>query len=295
MSEEPTVFFFPAHGKVVDLTKARGVVRAPKADEAVDEYPQLIDSSIGQVLDTTANGDGPMVGTVAASLHADIRDAILQEVQALPEVWQKLSESNQREVCDRVDQMVDAMLPKAVNVILGEEFPVIEGTLDSFTVKKEAKGVILFDRKDPGILDLVVSTQAPVKVALTDTARFRQTTGSIQPEPDQPELVLESGQESAPTVPDEDRWILSNIVKCEDDQRMVTLVYIAEPDDVEAEPDERRINIKLGDETMAKTFGLDMTVGKDVVTYVLPNEKVCTFPRPEDGEFDPDPDDGTTD
>ncbi|MED5006200.1 hypothetical protein TTP92_11295 [Pseudomonas aeruginosa] len=86
------------------------------AEELVDDLAEELPSNITSI--------------AAESLGRDLLQALLQEVRALPDVWQKMSEQRQAAVIERMRATVERTVKHAVKLISAGERPAIDGILE---------------------------------------------------------------------------------------------------------------------------------------------------------------------
>lgn len=125
---------------------------------------------------------------LAECLHGEIRDAILEEIMAAPDVWQKLPQAGQEQVIERVDRRVLGMLSMALDVLIGHEVPVARGHLEQVTVKDGIKAVVTLSRTSPDRYAIIDAVGAEVRVAVADSRVFAGEPGKVTSDPDQQEI-----------------------------------------------------------------------------------------------------------
>ena len=134
--------------------------------------------------------DRSMEAMVEESIFADLRDALLTELKEAGDPWQKMSQSKQDEIIERVDKRVRDRVREATGLIVTHDFPSVAGAVDGITVKDKTKITVVVDRMTPDCHDLIDAGQgASVRVVLADARAFEGIQGSVTSEPDQPELV----------------------------------------------------------------------------------------------------------
>ena len=126
--------------------------------------------------------------TLVQCLHGEIRDAILDEIKAAPDVWQKLPQAGQEQVIERVDLRVMGVLSQALDVLIGHEVPVARGHLEQVTVKDGIKAVVTISRTSPDRYALIDAVGAEVRVAVADARVFAGEPGLVTSDPDQLEI-----------------------------------------------------------------------------------------------------------
>ena len=135
--------------------------------------------------------NGSLDAMVEESIYADLRDALLTEAQAMPEVWQKMSQQQQDELIERVDKRVLTKVQEATTLLVTHDFPAVAGTIESVTVKNKTKVVIVLNDMTPDCHDLIdAGAGASVRIVLADSAAFTVLDGSVTSDKDQPDLPL---------------------------------------------------------------------------------------------------------
>lgn len=178
---ESQLFFFK--GKVIDTSKERWVARNPATDEDVAAYPVLSPVTIGEALENTRSG------MVEGEVKANLQDAIVREVQALPKVWEKLGEVEQHEVIARAEARVSELLRDVVPLLIEAEYPVVTATLGDVTVKdNQIVTKLTFSKSAPDRFDFFDAVGKAVSVSMLDQRRFEVEEAKIQADKDQGNL-----------------------------------------------------------------------------------------------------------
>ena len=109
---------------------------------------------------------------MAEEMHATLRDMVISEIKAASAPWQMMAQQQQDELIARVDKGASALIQRAVNTLVANQFPVICGTLESVTVKDEMKAVLKINRHDPGAHEVIDSVGSRVRLVVVDTEQF---------------------------------------------------------------------------------------------------------------------------
>jgi len=129
----------------------------------------------------------------AEHLGRDLMGLVLQEIKAIPDVWQKLPEYQQADVIDRVRESVERAVFQAVNLISANGMTRVVADLEGVAIKDDIKATFKVSRTNSADA-LQALYDAHNKACLLIVATPEQFTGGmgeIQPDPDQPELLLE--------------------------------------------------------------------------------------------------------
>ena len=140
-----------------------------------------------------------------SEIHAALRDAVLTEIKAAPEVWQRMSQEQQDGVIGRVDRQMHNLIAKCIKLLIGHEFPVVSGTLDQVVVKDQLKAVVIIPKASPDRFDLIDSVGREIRITVADSQAFSATAGEVKSEPDQPDLPGAIGIEHHPDSGDAGR------------------------------------------------------------------------------------------
>ncbi|WP_269769320.1 DNA translocase FtsK [Pseudomonas aeruginosa] len=149
------------------------------AEELVDDLAEELPSNITSI--------------AAESLGRDLLQALLQEVRALPDVWQKMSEQRQAAVIERMRATVERTVKHAVKLISAGERPAIDGILESVAIKEGIKATFKVSQFNPLRHDLIDRTGKVCMLVVADAAEYLEGMDAIQPDPDQNSLALEDG------------------------------------------------------------------------------------------------------
>ena len=134
------------------------------------------------------NAENDLTGLIETEnfIFGRLRDALLEEMKALPEVWQKLSQSAQDEVIERIDRKVRHVVELAAIQIATHDFPTMQGEVEQVVFKDGIKAVIKLRPGDPMRHELADAHY--VNLVLVETEQF-MGGGEIQSDPDQKDLV----------------------------------------------------------------------------------------------------------
>lgn len=124
------------------------------------------------------------------TMLGDMTRAMLDELKAAPDVWQKLSEAKQGEVIERLERRVADCVEQVVHIIASADRPTIRARLEQITTKDAVKAVCVLSRKDPGAHDLLDSVTEEILLVLPHSEQYTDQTTGIEPDRDQREIAL---------------------------------------------------------------------------------------------------------
>jgi hypothetical protein len=137
----------------------------------------------------------PTGGEIAKkTLTGDLRDAILQIVQAQKKPWAQLSEQEQTIVVNNVQQRVEHMVTKVVDIISADGRKMIIAKLDSITVKDGFKAVLSLSKYSEMAHDLVDSQGSLVALVVADREAYTGEKAPAKVDKDQKELTADDGK-----------------------------------------------------------------------------------------------------
>lgn len=117
---------------------------------------------------------------------------IIQEIKALPDVWQKLSQNKQADVIDRARRSTQEMVSRAVHLLSNEGRPVIEAVIKQATIKDgiELKTLVTKCSSENKLELIEHSSGGNCLIILADAAENMGDIHSIKPMPDQADLNI---------------------------------------------------------------------------------------------------------
>ena len=119
------------------------------------------------------------------TMIGDLTSAILDELKAMPEVWQKLSEAKQAEVIERASARVVHNVTQAIHILASQDRPTIRASLEQITVKNGVKAVLALSKKDPAFHDLADATGEEILVVLPHIEEYAGQDPGVKADPDQ--------------------------------------------------------------------------------------------------------------
>jgi hypothetical protein len=128
----------------------------------------------------------------AETMHGDLMAIVIDEMKALPDVWQKLAEAEQRELIERVKTRTRDAVEECVRIIATAGFTRIRASVESVTVKDGIKAQFALSKFDAARHDLIDAQGSTVFIVLADPEAFAGGTEQVKPDPDQGALVLDA-------------------------------------------------------------------------------------------------------
>ena len=123
----------------------------------------------------------------ADTMRGDLVSALIDELKAAPDCWQKMSQHQQDATIDRITHRVDRNVATVVRIIAADGRKVITSTLEQITAKDGIKAVCVLGKHDPNRHELLDSVGKAVLIVVADADQYK---GGELPrgESDQPEL-----------------------------------------------------------------------------------------------------------
>lgn len=153
------------------------------------------------------------VEIASQTMMGDLVRAVLDELKAAPDVWQKLSEAKQGECIDRLECRVAECVEQVVHIIASADRPTIRARLEQLTTKDAVKAVCVVSRKDEGVHELMDAVSEEVLIVLPHAEQYTEQPTGLEPDPDQPGLALTDDDNKDPLL-DEAIQIARNDGRC---------------------------------------------------------------------------------
>lgn len=123
------------------------------------------------------------------TVGTDLLAAVMDEIKALPDVWQKLNREKQQDVIDRVRRRVESQVKDAVLRIASQERPSIKAILGEEKTKTAIEAKITMSREDPQRHALRDAVGKTVLIVVIDPEQHTEGMESIEADPDQADLI----------------------------------------------------------------------------------------------------------
>ena len=138
------------------------------------------------------------IDLAVSTLGKDLMSLVLQEIKALPDVWQKLPEYRQNEVIERVRNCVEYATKRTVTLVASQGCQKVVGDLDKITIaagKKQAVITLAKDNENDAVHELYDSEGDVVMIVLASPDAFTGGMDEIRGEKDQREMDLPQDDE----------------------------------------------------------------------------------------------------
>ena len=127
---------------------------------------------------------------VEEHMGQQLLEAMLDELKALQDPWDKTPEERQDEALRRLESRIKHLVRESVNTIAAGEWPIIRAQLESVTVKDGVKAVLKAHKDGQITHDLVDAEGSNVLIVITDSEQYLGGMSEVQGDPDQPELAV---------------------------------------------------------------------------------------------------------
>jgi len=114
----------------------------------------------------------------------------VEEMKAMPDVWQKLSEAQQEEVLSRTRMFAEDWTIQMVEVTVADERPQLHAILDQVVVKDGIKAVLTMPKQSEDRHELMDAQGKDVLIVIIDSKAYTGGTGKVKAEKDQKDLSL---------------------------------------------------------------------------------------------------------
>lgn len=125
------------------------------------------------------------------TMTGDIRDILLDILRNHTKSWGELTEDEQRTLAADVQERCEYVVAKAVNLLAADGRPVIEGHLESVTVKDGFKAVITMSKEHALRHSLVDAQGFAVLVVVTDADQYKGEKAPVEIDPNQRALPVD--------------------------------------------------------------------------------------------------------
>lgn len=139
---------------------------------------------------TTSNETPSTKEMTVETIGRDLLQALVTEIKLLPDVWQKLSETKQNDVIDRLRNRVAHNVVTAVHMIASDGRTVVQGDLDQITIKDGVKAVVKFSSAAPNLHELYEASGKAVLVVVASADDHLDGIDEVKGESDQRAMDL---------------------------------------------------------------------------------------------------------
>ncbi len=123
-----------------------------------------------------------------AKLGEILLGRMLDEIRAMPDSWQVLSELQQQEVLDRLIAGIDNAVAQAIMILAAGQFATIKATVDKVVFTDDVTAALTLQKDSPYRHDLADAAGSDVIIVLEDVKNYTASARNVKPDPDQPEL-----------------------------------------------------------------------------------------------------------
>lgn len=135
------------------------------------------------------------VDLAAANLGHDMLDALVAELEKMPEAFAKLPQHGQEAVIRRLDHAVRQVVTKALAILFHGEYPACRAVLESIAIKDGIKAALKIARTEHHLIELAEHVGTPVVVVMAQPDMYFDRMGEIRGRKDQPDL-FDRGEEA---------------------------------------------------------------------------------------------------
>lgn len=179
------------HGTFAAFVKPKDAAADPEPESEPAEFPSgYTDAEPEIVLEGTRS-------IARESLLGDLMHSMLDEVKAIPDVWQKLPQYKQDQVLARLEGRARTILGRVVEIIAADARPSIPANVESVTVKDGIKAVLAVSRSSPQRHDLVDAQGSAVMIVIADAEPY---TGGDKPKSQKDQRALALNDTSKPVA-----------------------------------------------------------------------------------------------
>ena len=123
--------------------------------------------------------------------------ALFDEITNIRIPWAVTPQQQQQDLLDRLRRQVDEAVRVAVSRIAMQGFSHISASIESLTIKDEAKAALLLSRGSEELHTLADRVGSRAIIVFADHAEYTDGMDAIKAQADQPSLPLEDGEQPA--------------------------------------------------------------------------------------------------
>ena len=137
-----------------------------------------------------------LLSMTSESVGRDLLQALLQEINLLPDLWVKLSKKKQDDVIERMRDRIETNVKMAVHQIASNGRTVVSGDIDQITIKDGVKCVVKFGLNAANLHELYEAQGQAVLVVVANPDQHTGGMDDIAGESDQ--RAMDLGKEYDP-------------------------------------------------------------------------------------------------
>lgn len=135
--------------------------------------------------------DQDVIEIAESTMLGDLMALCVDEMKAMPDVWQKLPEETQRDLIERTRRRVTDAIAQAVKIVASGDQKTIVATVEKVEFKDGVKATLSMSRYSQSVHDLADATGGTVLIVLEETEGYQGGSEQVQSDPDQPGLGLD--------------------------------------------------------------------------------------------------------
>jgi hypothetical protein len=132
----------------------------------------------------------------ANSIGEKLLAGLVQEIRIMPDCWQKLTESKQEDIIERLSSRVHAAVTLATHMIASAERVTVVGKLEQVTTKSKIKAVFVINPSSEGRHELQDSVDKDCLLVIANPDEHMGDLKATKADPDQNVMDLNSGDSS---------------------------------------------------------------------------------------------------
>lgn len=140
------------------------------------------------------NPELPMLA--AEHMGKKLVELVLQELRVAPDVWQKMSESKQKEAIERIQHGVKYAVAGAVNTIVTGGHTALAGTIDTVNIKDKIKLTVIVSKGNhtEALSELYAAgSESSCQILLSSAEQYLGGMDLVEADPDQGQLFGSDG------------------------------------------------------------------------------------------------------
>lgn len=123
------------------------------------------------------------------TMKGDLRDHMLEIYKHRPKSWQEMTEAQQRDMVNQIEDLVGHAIDKVVRIIASDGRPVSLVKIKQFTRKDGIQVQLEMSSHDKRRLEVMDSVGLDALLIVTKNENYHGETSPAQIDPDQPDIV----------------------------------------------------------------------------------------------------------
>lgn len=156
-----------------------------------------------------------IIGMTAETIGLDLLSAMIDEIKAMPDVWQKLPQIQQDDVIERLTKRIEDNVRQAVHIIASEDQVTVVADIESVAIKDGIKATLKIHagNSQSAKEQLFNSVRRACMVVVTDAGDFTRGMSEVKSDADQPQLEGLDGDDSSENDIDDNDPLYSQAVQ----------------------------------------------------------------------------------